>query len=231
MPVKAKEETKHTAKAAVARKRIALIIANPNSQERTDHENAAKVGARMEDALQNSWSFDTELVCNASKEDMDAAIGRFITKVKENHPQPCDTLFFFFGRGTEKGGCNCLLEYNEHKEEESSGINLGKDVINALNGPLVRHPDSLNMLMLDASRLEPDGELANGTYRSATNTIDDDEQFRAAHCAVDSSQFLLMFATSPGTKAIPGLLTEEFLKALQPENTQYHYRIDELLVT
>ena len=141
IPVKAKEETKHTEKAAVAprRKRIALIIANPNSQERTDHENAAKVGARMEDALQNSWSFDTELVCNASKEDMDAAIGRFIMKVKENHPQPCDTLFFFFGRGTEQGGCNCLLEYNEHKEEESSGIDLGKDVINALNGLFVRH--------------------------------------------------------------------------------------------
>jgi hypothetical protein len=121
-----------------------------------------------------------------------------------------------------------LFECNTHNEEEPSGINLGEDFIKKLNGPLIRHPDSMNMIMLDVSRLEPHGELANGTFRSADTN---DEEFRYAHCAVDSSQFLLMFATSPGTKATPGLLTEEFLKALDtPMNKQCPHRIDELFV-
>jgi hypothetical protein len=221
--VTVKEETKDTEK--VARKRIALVISNSNTQEGISHANAAEVGATIEEALHEKLSFDVELVCNAPKEEMVAAISRFVSQAGEN--QPCDTLFFFLGSGAEKGGNNYLFE-----EEKSSGINVGKDLIQKLNGPFVRHPDSLNMIMLDVSRLEFLGELANETYRSTivtTNT--NDEQFRYAHCAKDSSQFLLMFATSPGTKAIPGLLTEEFLKALNtPVNKQCSHRIDELFI-
>ena len=48
---------------------------------------------------------------------------------------------------------------------------------------------------------------------------------------VGSSQFLIMFATAPGAKATPGLLTKEFLRTLMaPVNEQSPQRIDELFM-
>jgi len=219
-PVKAEEEKQHAEK--VARKRIALVISNSNIQEGVSDAIAAAVGARIKEALHEKLSFDVDLVCNARKEEMVAAISRFVAQAGEN--QPCDTLFFFFGSGAEKDGSSYLFECD--KKEESTGVNLGEDVVKRLNGPFVRHPDAVNMIILDCSRYEHD----HTTWRGASVT-NADERFRNAHCAVGSSQFLIMFATAPGAKAAPGLFTEEFVKTLTaPVNEQSPQRIDELFM-
>jgi hypothetical protein len=206
----------------VARKRIALVISNSNTQEGISHANAAEVGAMIEGALHEKLAFDVDLVCNAPKEEMVAAISRFVAQAGEN--QPCDTLFFFFGSGAEKDGSSYLFECD--KKEESTGVNLGEAVVKRLNGPFVRHPDAVNMIILDCSRYEHDHE----TYRSASITSHH-ERFRHAHCAVGSSQFLIMFATAPGAKATPGLFTNEFVKTLRARvNEQSPHQIDELFV-
>jgi hypothetical protein len=207
----------------VARKRFALVISNSNTQEGISHTNAVEVGARIAEALQNKLSFDVELVCNAPKEEMDAAISRFVAQAGEN--QPCDTLFFFFGYGAEEDGSSYMFESD--KKGELAGINVGEDVVKRLNGPFVRHPDAVNMIILDCSRHEHD----HTTWRGAS-VSNGDERFRNAHCAVGSSQFLIMFATAPGAKATPGLLTEEFVRTLAAPavNEQSPQRIDELFM-
>jgi hypothetical protein len=221
-PVKAEEEKQHAPEKKVARKRIALVISNSNTQEGISHANAAQVGATIEEALHERLSFDVELVCNASKEEMDAAISRFVAKAGEN--QPCDTLFFFFGYGAEHDGSSYLFECDKNQEE--ARVNLGEDVVKRLNDPFVRHPDAVNMIILDCSRHEHD----HTTWRCASVT-NAHERFRHAHCAVGSSQFLIMFATAPGAKAAPGLLTKEFVETLMgPVNEQSPQRIDELFM-
>ena len=217
-PVNAEKEKQHAPEKKVARKRIALVISNSNIQEGVSDEKAAAFGATIEEALHERLSFDVDLVCNAPKEEMDAAISRFVSQAGDN--QPCDTLFFFFGSGAEKNGSSYLFECD--KKEESIGVNLGEDVVKRLNGPFVRHPDAVNMIILDCSRYEHD----HTTWRGACIT-NADERFRNAHCAVGSSQFLIMFATAPGAKAAPGLFTEEFVKTLTaPVNEQSPQRID-----
>jgi hypothetical protein len=144
--VKAEEERQHAAK--VARKRIALVISNSNTQKEISHANAVEVGARVEEALNKKLSFDVvELVCNAPKEDMDAAISRFVAQAGEN--QPCDTLFFF-GSGAEKDGSSYLFGCD--KKEEAAGVNLGEDVVKRLNGPFVRVPGLAMYLSFGAQR-------------------------------------------------------------------------------
>jgi hypothetical protein len=222
--VKAEEEKQHAEK--VARKRIALVISNSNIQEGVSDEKAAAVGATIKEALHEKLSFDVNLICNATKEEMDAAISRFVAQAGEN--QPCDTLFFFFGHGAEKDGSIYPDLFECDKKGELAGVNLGEDVVKRLNGPFVRHPDAVNMIILDYSRYEQDHE----TFRSAhvMNTHEKSRN-RNVHCAVGSSQFLIMFATAPGAKATPGLLTEEFVRTLTlPVNEQSPQRIDELFV-
>jgi hypothetical protein len=216
----AEEERQHAEK--VARKRIALVISNSNTQEKISHANAAEVGERIEEALHEKLSFDVKLVCNAPKEEMVAAINRFVAQAGEN--QPCDTLFFFFGSGAEKDGSSYLFGCD--KNEEAAGVNMGEDIVKRLNGPFVRHPDAVNMIILDCSRHEHD----RTTWRGAS-IANAEERFRDAHCAVGSSQFLIMFATAPGAKATPGLLTKEFVRTLTaPVNEQSPQRIDELFM-
>jgi hypothetical protein len=210
-PVKAK---KHHAK-KVARHRVALVISNSNTQEGISRERAAEVGASIKEALHEKLSFDVALVCNAPKEEMDAAISSFVAQAGEN--QPCDTLFFFFGSGAEKDGSSYL--FGCEKKEESTGVNLGEDVVKRLNGPFVRHPDAVNLIILDCSRYEHEHLAWRG------------ERFRDAHCAVGSSQFLIMFATAPGAKTTPGIFTNEFVKTLMaPVTEQSPQRIDELFM-
>jgi hypothetical protein len=153
---------------------------------------------------------------------MDAAISSFVAQAGEN--QPCDTLFFFFGSGAEKDGSSYLFECE--KKEEATGVSLGEGVVKRLNGPFVRHPDAMNMIILDCSRHEHDHETFRGA--SVTNAH---ENFRTAHCAVGSSQFMIMFATAPGAKATPGLLTNKFVRTLMaPVNEQSPKRIDDLFM-
>jgi hypothetical protein len=221
----------HDSSMVQTRNRIALIIAN--GKYTLDHPNlvlekSVRDGERMAGVLQ-ILGFAVTTLIDATAVQMKQAILIFVNAVGE---KPCDSFFMFSGHGIEENGCQYLTSIDfirpdtgSTQKENCTAISLDILLIQELKKG--GHSDTLNILMLDCCREDKDNEVFRmlDCCRDGDDSSDD-EQPRCASAKHLPPQFIVAYATAPGTAAMElssdanGLFTGVFLKVLddRPED-------------
>jgi hypothetical protein len=208
-------------------KRVALVIANSDYKSVGVLPKAAMDGVSMKNALVEHDFEVVEFVENGTRGEMLRAIKKFENKVEQN--KPCVAFTYYAGHGKDAGGKNYLIPIDykppadELDEEEDFAVSLDDRLIAVLNGPKVRHKDTLNIMMLDCCR----EDRSNQTWRSRGSGSGSDSvrglswaKHRAGPSGPGSSQFFIGYGCAPGCVSIErasdtnGVYTGAFLKAL-----------------
>jgi uncharacterized caspase-like protein len=186
---------------AASGRRVALVIGN-QAYPRMALKNAAQ-DARDVHAVLGEVGFDTDLVIDATKRQMDMAIGRFIDKL-----QPDDVaVVYYAGHGTQIAGENYLLPIDVETADEAS-MRHSSYSASLLHDRIADRGARLKILILDACRDNP--------FRMSRSAA----QGLAPMAAVGRGTFIA-FATGPGSTADDngsgrnGLFTAALLEALR----------------
>ena len=187
----------NTARAA---ERVALVIGNASYKEaplRNPVNDARDMATTLE-----GLGFEVIRVENASKEEMERAIGRFTGRLDEES----SGLFYYAGHGVQVRGRNYLVPVDAKINSERDA-RIESVPINLVLDELEYAGNRLNVVILDACRNNPFERRMRGASRGLA--------------AVDAARgTLIAYATSPGSLAQDGdgrngLYTEELLRALR----------------
>jgi hypothetical protein len=230
LPPPPKQPTNH------GTKRLALVIANSNYTRSAylPLKNTIADGEDMVSALEKH-GFVVVSLYDANRDQMTEAIRQFVKNITDE--KFCTSFFFFAGHGKEvrQDGENYLLPVDyqppaagTHQRESDKAICLNDGLIAELNGVGCRHPDTLNIVMLDCCREDSTNDTFRGVRRGSDKGSDSGSVSRGARnlraCPTSSentSEFLVAFGSLPGTACIEyphqrnGVFTGAFLEVLK----------------
>jgi cytochrome c-type biogenesis protein CcmH/NrfG len=181
---------------AATGRRVALVIGN-QAYPTMALKNAA-ADARDVHAVLRDVGFDADLVIDATKRQMDMAIGRFVDKLQADDV----VVVYYAGHGTQIAGENYLLPIDVETADEAS-MRYSSYSASLLHDRIAERGARLKILILDACRNNP-----FRTSRSAGQGL-------APMAAVGRGSFIA-FATGPGsTAADTGLFRSALVEALR----------------
>lgn len=182
-------------------RRLALVIGNqayPTMALKNAAQDARDVQAALRDV-----GFDATLLLDATKRQMDAAVGRFVDAL-----QPGDVaLVYYAGHGVQVAGENYLLPVDVETADEAS-MRYSSYSASLLHDRIAERGAQLKILVFDACR--------NNPFRSSRSL----SQGLAPMTAPGRGTFIA-FATGPGSTADDnlsgsnGLFTAALLEALR----------------
>ncbi len=197
-------------------KRYALVIGNSDYRYASQLNNPKNDSIDMANTLKSLY-FETTLIQNATKIQIQNGIKKFISKLKKNGGVG---LFYYAGHGVQFEGSNYLIPTDTKAGSELEIKSQSFDVSNLLNG-LRTIGDATNIIILDACRDNPfknahpagarSGNKAGPKSRSVA-TEKNRSLIRINIPKLDSglskldapSNTLIAFATAPGKVAIDG---------------------------
>ncbi|VAW96243.1 hypothetical protein MNBD_GAMMA22-1265 [hydrothermal vent metagenome] len=193
-------------------KRFALVIGNSDYRYATTLKNPKNDSSDMAKTLKGLY-FETTLIQNATKLQINSAIKKFIIKLKKNGGVG---LFYYAGHGVQFEGSNYLIPTETKAGSELEIKSQSFDISNLLNG-LRNIAEATNIIILDACRdnpfknIHPPGIRSSPKSRSVA-TAGNRSLVRITIPKLDSglskldapSNTLIAFATAPGKVAIDG---------------------------
>jgi uncharacterized caspase-like protein len=196
-----------------AKKRVALVIGNaayaaPLRTLANSVNDATAMAATLA-----SLHFEVELLRDVTVAEMDQAVSRFETKLRESGAVG---LFYFSGHGLQVDGINYLLPLGARAEHESS---IGREALAASSvlDKMSAAREGVNIVILDACRDEPFAGRGPGGESKSSAT---GRGLAAINARADGT--VIAYATAPGKTAsdgagVYGAYTGELLKYLKAE--------------
>jgi uncharacterized caspase-like protein len=181
--------------------KIALVLGNSKYKDaplRNPANDAAAFGAALKEV-----GFDVSLKLDAGKADMVSAVQAYVQAIAA---KKCVGLFYYAGHGIQLAWRNYMLPVDADVDTIADIQKQGVEV-NALLEGLAKAANPLNLVILDACRDNPFGNLKGVDHKGLS-------QMDAPNNSV------LAFATAPGNVASDGdgangLYTENFLREMK----------------
>ncbi|MBI3371958.1 MAG: caspase family protein [Betaproteobacteria bacterium] len=181
--------------------KVALVLGNSKYKE-APLKNPANDAKAIADALKAS-GFEVTLKMDAGKADMAAAVQAYVQTLAA---KKCVGLFYYAGHGLQLAWRNYMLPVDADIDTIADIQKQGVEV-NALLEGLTKAANPMNVIILDACRDNPFGNLKGVDHKGLSQ--------------MDAPQStLLAYATSPGNVASDGdgangLYTENLLRELK----------------
>lgn len=177
--------------AAIAQERVALVIGNGSYRAHSDLANTGADARLMEETL-DDLGFEVDLLINADKDEMEAALVRLNARLKAAGPSAVG-LFYFAGHAVQSQGLNYLLPIDSTARVEPEvwvqGVRLG-DLLNYL----ANADNAVNFVILDACRDNPLPSAGRSSGGVGLARLD----------AGSTRGTLIAYATEPGRTASDG---------------------------
>jgi hypothetical protein len=184
----------------LSEKRLALIFGNSDYRESGSLKNPSNDANLMEATLKN-LNFDIIKYLNADKATMELAIKEFSKRLPDYNV----ALFYYAGHGVQVDGLNYFIPVDATLNDKTD-CKWEAISVNYVVEEFERYPENINIVILDACRVNPFRSWARG----------DSQGFKAITAA---SGTIISFATSEGSVAADGfgsngLFTEELVKQI-----------------
>lgn len=150
---------------AASDSRYALVIGNSDYQYASPLKNPKNDSSDIAAALEDLY-FETTLLQNATKQQIEIEVEKFLTKLKEEQSVG---LFYYAGHGVQLQGDNFLVPIETQAGTDQQIKNQSFNIANLLSG-MRKIKTATNIIILDACRDNPFKSIASAGSRSAAPT-------------------------------------------------------------
>ena len=201
--------------------RYALVIGNSDYQYASVLSNPKNDSSDIAKALEALF-FETTLLQNATKQQIETEVEKFLKKLKEEESVG---LFYYAGHGVQLQGDNFLVPVETQAGTDQQIKNQSFNIANLLSG-MRKIKTATNIIILDACRDNPFKTIATKGSRSAAPNLRGLKNNSIPKLDTGLSKLnappntLIAFATAPGRVAQDGYgrnspYTNQLIKSMQ----------------